>query len=124
MSLDAFRDRARAALASAAGDARDRLVPVWRDVLLDAETPVAAFAKLREEPFAFLLESAPAGGETWSRFTFMGTRPRAAWRLEDGLVSDWSPATGWGKARRPEDPLQDLERLLTEFEPIDVPEIG
>src|SRR6476661_869019 len=38
------------------------LVPVWRDCLLDLCTPVAAFAKLRRGPFAFLLESAPAGG--------------------------------------------------------------
>ena len=28
-------------------------------------------------PFAFLLESAPAGGETWARYTFLGTEPRA-----------------------------------------------
>ena len=39
------------------------------------------FAKLRRGPFAFLLESAPAGGETWSRYTFIGTEPQAAWRL-------------------------------------------
>ena len=48
------------------------LVPVWRDCLLDTDTPVTAFAKLREGPFAFLLESAPAGGETWARYTFLG----------------------------------------------------
>ena len=51
MSLDEFLIRA------ARGDEdRSRLVPVWRDVLLDTETPVAAFAKLRGGPFAFLLE--------------------------------------------------------------------
>lgn len=54
------------------------LVPVWRDCLLDADTPVSAFAKLRRGPFAFLLESAPAGGETWARYTFLGTEPREA----------------------------------------------
>jgi anthranilate synthase component 1 len=58
-----------------------RIVPVWRDVLLDTDTPVTAFAKLKREPFAFLLESAPAGGETWARYTFLGTEPRSAWRL-------------------------------------------
>src|SRR5919202_6765048 len=74
---------------------RARLVPVWRDCLLDADTPVSAFAKLRRAPFAFLLESAPAGGETWARYTFLGTEPRAAWRLADGVVEDWTPALGW-----------------------------
>ncbi|HEX5438085.1 MAG TPA: chorismate-binding protein [Gemmatimonadaceae bacterium] len=100
------------------------LVPVWRDCLLDAETPVSAFAKLRRDPFAFLLESAPAGGETWARYTFMGTEPRAAWRLRDGTVEDWTPEGGWHGARRPADPLDDLRALVAAFEPADVPELG
>ena len=80
---------------------RGGLVPVWRDCLLDADTPVSAFAKLRRGPFAFLLESAPAGSETWARYTFLGTEPRAAWRLTDGVVEDWVPERGWFGARRP-----------------------
>jgi anthranilate synthase component 1 len=52
MSFDAYRRLAQP----------HHLVPVWRDCLLDTDTPVTAFAKLREGPFAFLLESAPAGG--------------------------------------------------------------
>jgi anthranilate synthase component 1 len=119
MSFKQFRERARGAARSAA-----RLIPVWQDYLLDTETPVAAFAKLRTGPFAFLLESAPAGGETWARYTFMGSRPRAAWKLKDGLVQDWSLERGWHNERRPDDPLADLESLLRECEPVDVPEIG
>jgi anthranilate synthase component 1 len=119
MSFDDFRARARRSSGSAA-----RLVPVWRDVLLDRETPVAAFAKLRNGPFAFLLESAPAGGEMWARYTFMGTAPRAAWKLMDGVVQDWTPERGWHNDRRPADPLDDLEALLEESEPVEAPEIG
>src|SRR6185503_2668251 len=123
MSLAEFVTRARSA--AGAGDAtRTRLVPVWRDVLLDTETPVAAFAKLRQGPFAFLLESAPAGGETWARYTFMGASPRAAWKLEEGVVRDWTPERGWHNERRPDDPLADLEALLRDADPIDVTEIG
>ena len=102
------------------------LVPVWREVLLDTETPVSAFHKLRADggPFAFLLESAPAGGETWARYTFMGSAPWSAWRLTDGVVEDWTPADGWHNARRPADPLADLEALLTANEPMEIPEAG
>jgi len=100
------------------------LVPVWRDCLLDAETPVSAFAKLRRGPFAFLLESAPAGGETWARYTFMGTEPRGAWRLTDGVAEDWTPERGWHGARTPADPLADLQSLVARHEPVDVPELG
>jgi anthranilate synthase component 1 len=104
--------------------ARGGLVPVWRDCLLDTDTPVSAFAKLRRGPFAFLLESAPAGGETWARYTFLGTEPHAAWRLVDGVVEDWTPDRGWHGARRPADPLTDLRARLTEHEPVEVPELG
>ena len=101
--------RRRVADARASGSRK--LVPVWREILLDTETPVSAFHKLRADggPFAFLLESAPAGGETWARYTFMGSAPWAAWRLNEGVVEDWTPIDGWHNARRPADPLADLE---------------
>ncbi|HET9425094.1 MAG TPA: anthranilate synthase component I family protein [Gemmatimonadaceae bacterium] len=102
------------------------LVPVSREILLDTDTPVSAFHKLRADggPFAFLLESAPAGGETWARYTFMGVAPRGAWRLNDGVVEDWSADAGWHNARRPADPLADLEALLSREKPLEIPEAG
>ena len=114
MSFDSFRSLA----------ARGGLVPVWRDCLLDADTPVSAFAKLRRPPFAFLLESAPAGGETWARYTFLGTEPARAWRLRDGAVDDWTPERGWHGERRPADPIEDLRALVAAHEPVEVPELG
>src|SRR5436190_5491573 len=89
------------------------LNPVWREISFDLETPVAAFAKLRKGPFSFLLESAPAGGESWSRFSYLGAEPRGAWRLKDGVVQEWTPDRGWHQERRPKDPLADLESVLT-----------
>lgn len=99
-------------------------MPVWRDCLLDLVTPVAAYAKLRDGAFSFLLESAPAGGEAWSRYTYMGSAPRGAWRLRDGVVHDWSPTAGWHNERVPADPLADLQHLVRDMRPIDAPELG
>ena len=107
------------------------LVPVWKDILLDTDTPVSAFARLRSggrQPhtpeFAFLLESAPAGGDTWARYTFLGTEPRGAWKLADGVIQDWAPGSGWQGDRRPEDPFADLREIITAYEPVDAPELG
>src|SRR5687767_4507928 len=100
------------------------LIPVWRDVLLDTDTPVSAFAKLRRGAFAFLLESAPAGGETWARYTFLGTEPRSAWRLKAGTVEDWNAERGWHNPRRPPDPLADLAALVDAAKPANAPEVG
>jgi anthranilate synthase component 1 len=114
MSFEDFKHRAAGAT----------LVPVWKDCLLDTDTPVSAFAKLRRGPFAFLLESAPAGGEMWSRYTYLGTEPRCAWRLANGVVEDWTSERGWHNARTPADPLADLGALVERAEPADVPELG
>ncbi len=51
------------------------LIPVYRTVTADLETPVSAFLRIaKEEPEAFLLESVE-GGEHVGRFTFMGITP-------------------------------------------------
>ncbi len=50
------------------------VVPVWREVLADLETPVSAFAKLVGDGDGFLLESVEHG-EHWGRFSFIGRDP-------------------------------------------------
>src|SRR5438270_13924004 len=51
------------------------LVPVYRTVTADLETPVSAFLRIAaEEPEAFLLESVE-GGEHVGRYKFMGVEP-------------------------------------------------
>jgi anthranilate synthase component 1 len=107
-----------------AGRATGVLRPVWRDILLDTETAVSAFAKLRRGPFAFLLESAPAGSETWARYTFLGAEPLGAWRLQDGVVEDWSAERGWHGARTPLDVFADLRERITAYEPEETAELG
>ena len=114
MSLEDFRRRAATA----------SLVPVWKDCLLDTDTPVSAFAKMRRGPFAFLLESAPAGSETWSRYTYLGAEPRSAWRVAAGVVEDWTAERGWHNAREPQDPLADLAALIDAAKAAAVPELG
>jgi anthranilate synthase component 1 len=52
---------------------RHPIVPVWREVLADSQTPVAAFLRLAAsgDDDAFLLESVE-GGERWGRYSFLG----------------------------------------------------
>lgn len=56
--------------------ARHRVIPVWRELLADLITPVAAFSRIVGDEPGFLLESTERGNR-WSRFSFMGYRPRA-----------------------------------------------
>jgi anthranilate synthase component 1 len=50
---------------------KGNLIPLYREVLADMETPVSALMKLRSKPHIFLLESVE-GGEKWGRYTFLG----------------------------------------------------
>ncbi|MFL5381874.1 MAG: anthranilate synthase component I [Longimicrobiaceae bacterium] len=87
------------------------LVPVWRELLFDTDTAVTAYAKIARPPFGFLLESV-VGGETWARWTFLGTEPRAAWKLAGRRVETWSPEGGWTDRGESADPLGDFDRML------------
>ena len=62
------------------------VVPVWTQILADLETPVAAFIKLVGDDDGFLLESVEHG-ERWSRYSFVGRRPRGTLTLRDGVLS-------------------------------------
>lgn len=67
--------------------ARDySVVPVWREVIADLETPVSAFLKVGEGEHAFLLESVEHG-ERWGRYSFVGVDPFLVMTSRDGKVS-------------------------------------
>jgi len=96
-----------------------RIVPVRGEFLFDTETPVTAYHKLARPPFGFLLESF-IGGEKWARYTFLGTEPAAAWKLQGSSVSWWTRETGWSPLET-DDPLGDLDRRLRARTPATVP---
>ena len=50
------------------------LVPVFRSINADLETPVSAYLKVAQGSYSFLLESVE-GGERISRYSFIGTDP-------------------------------------------------
>src|ERR1044072_3108516 len=62
LSLDEFRRYAR----------EGNLIPLYREILADHDTPVSAFAKIDHGPTAYLLESIE-GGEKWARYSFLGS---------------------------------------------------
>ena len=49
------------------------LIPVYREILADLDTPLSAFLKLKGKT-CFLLESVE-GGEKWARYSFIGSNP-------------------------------------------------
>ncbi len=50
------------------------LIPVYKEVLADLDTPVSAYMKMCGGEYSFLLESVE-GGEKWARYCFLGFDP-------------------------------------------------
>jgi anthranilate synthase component 1 len=61
------------------------VVPVYREILGDLETPVSAYKKLRDQGPSYLLESVE-GGEKWGRFSFLGFNPSLILECREGRV--------------------------------------
>ena len=62
----------------------NNVIPVFRKVLADGETPLGIYKKLaKNSPGTFLLESAEHGG-IWSRYSFIGVRSQTTLTERDG----------------------------------------
>jgi anthranilate synthase component 1 len=96
------------------------LIPVYREILGDTETPVSAFLKLNRTP-SFLLESV-VGGEKWARYSFLGIDPAKTIRRDRGHAPILHPPGQTAHAQAPaEDPLAAVEQILRSYRPVPVP---
>src|SRR3989475_9223257 len=95
------------------------LIPVFREVLADFETPVSAFAKIDQGPFAFLLESVE-GGEKWARYSFLGSEPSMVFTAKGERLT-LRHADGRAESLTAESPFAALRDLLARFTPVAVP---
>jgi len=108
-----------------AAAARGNLIPVYRELLADGDTPVSAYAALGGGEHGFLLESV-VGGATWAAYSFVGASPRAVVRWQDGVcATTWYDVEGGGSAKIAEwptpDPVAGLAEVLAQLRPVDVP---
>jgi anthranilate synthase component 1 len=98
--------------------ARGNLIPVYREIVADLDTPVSAFAKLGERPYSFLLESV-VGGEKWAAYSFIGVAPQAVftWRRGTAHIEWMDPegAASRSEERPAEDPARALGDLLNSY---------
>ncbi len=104
---------------------RGNLIPVYRELLADGDTPVSAYAALGAGDHSFLLESV-VGGATWAAYSFVGVAPRAVVRWRSGTASvTWYDVDHGGPPRTAEwathDPTAALSEVLGELRPVDVP---
>jgi anthranilate synthase component 1 len=98
------------------------LIPVYREFLGDTETPVAAYMKIRDKSFSYLLESADRG-KRWGRYSFIGYKPYLTVVSRDRQIEVQE-----GKEKRiledVGDPLNVLRQLSQQFIPVGVRDLS
>lgn len=88
-----------------------RLIPVSRNFLADGLTPVAAFRRMPDSDYAFLLESVERG-ERIGRYSFVGSGPDVIFRGSVLPTPTYSIETSKGTQHHEGDPLKALELFL------------
>jgi anthranilate synthase component 1 len=107
-TLDEFRKLARP----------NALVPVYKEILADLETPVTAYMKIAKgQPYSFLLESVEKA-DTLGRYSFLGANPTTIFKSK-GTKIELVREGRLGSYESP-DPLGELRQLMAGYKPVRV----
>ena len=93
------------------------IIPVFREVTADTDTPISLFKKVAKGPESFLLESVE-GGERWGRYSFIGHRPRLLVKARGDNIELIRNGEKCGKFRA--SPLNYLKNLMETFRAVPV----
>ncbi|MDD4939076.1 MAG: anthranilate synthase component I [Candidatus Omnitrophica bacterium] len=98
--------------------ARYNLIPVYRQISADLDTPVSALLKIGNGDYSFLLESVE-GREKIARYSFLGGNPSVVFKSKAGNIEISYPETG--KTSRfitKLDPLAEIKKIMKDFRPV------
>ncbi|MDM8520192.1 anthranilate synthase component I [Anaerolineales bacterium HSG6] len=103
--------------------AQGNLIPIYRELPADMETPVSVYLKLQDEGPSFLLESV-TGGEQVARYSFIGVRPQGVMSTIGEKV--YMTNAGQGQTVRLKeglDPLAVLKESMSHYKPVRLPDL-
>ena len=100
--------------------AQGNVIPVYADLMADFETPVSAYAKLKNAGPSYLLESVE-GGENLSRYSFIGCRPRKIFVCGSATTEIRTPGQATETIPTPKDPLTLIEAEMKGYKPVALP---
>ena len=101
---------------------KGNVIPVYRELFADLETPVSAFMKINTSKYSYLLESVE-GGEKIGRYSFLGNNPSLIIRSKAQNVeilkkSDKGFVTTM--IQNPEGPLAEIKKIIQEYKFVNI----
>jgi len=94
---------------------KGNVIPVYKEINADLDTPVSAFLKIKKGDYSFLLESVE-GQEKIARYSFLGSNPAIVFKSK--LKSIEIIHAGQKGARKfitKTDPLDELKKIMQSF---------
>jgi anthranilate synthase component 1 len=99
---------------------KGNVIPVYKEINADLDTPVSAFLRIKKSSYAFLLESVE-GQEKIARYSFLGTNPSLVFRSKARNIEIFGTKN---KAIRrfttKLTPLDEIKKIMQDFKSVRV----
>lgn len=94
---------------------RANVIPVYKEISADLDTPVSAFLKIGKSDYAFLLESVE-GGAKIARYSFLGNSPNLIFKSKGKNIQIQYPVkNSVCSFVTNKDPLYEIQKIMRDF---------
>jgi len=99
---------------------KGNLIPVYKEINADLDTPVSAFLKMQKGDYSFLLESVE-GQEKIARYSFLGTNPSLIFKSRKQNIEIIYPQSNKCKSFITSlTPLDEIKKIMQDFRSVEV----
>lgn len=106
-SLEEFKQKAKSG----------NLIPVYKEILADLDTPVSAYMKISGGEYSFLLESIE-GGEKWARYCILGCDPSVVVSTKGRTLTVIKSGKREESEIQSGSPLSAVKEILSRYQPV------
>jgi anthranilate synthase component 1 len=99
---------------------RGNVIPVYKEINADLDTPVSSFLKIKKDDYAFLLESVE-GQEKLARYSFLGSNPSLVFKSKGKNIQISYPHKNSEKRFiATTSPLDEIKKIMKDFKAANV----
>ncbi|MFH1355208.1 MAG: chorismate-binding protein, partial [Candidatus Omnitrophota bacterium] len=100
---------------------KGNVIPVYKEINADLDTPVSAFIKTDKSDYSFLFESVD-GGEKIARFSFIGCNPSLVFKSKGKRIQIIYPQKKHARSFLTQSsPLDEIKKIMKDFKSVEVP---
>ena len=99
---------------------KGNVIPVYKEINADLDTPVSAFLKINKDDYVFLLESVE-GQEKIARYSFLGTKPSLVFKSKGRNIQIiYPPKKLTRRFVTKKTPLDEIKNIMQDFKTVNI----